>query len=762
MTLQPVSDRRPLPQALWRQAPLFRFALAAVAGIALAWAARGSVSAAWWAVAAVVCALAGVWGFARAAKQRALSAEKKYFKVLCLVWLSTLFVFALLTRLHSQQVFTSFPTDSRLWVGRVEDVSKVRDSTLTLTVRLTDDNAKWDGKRVTVRLSREDGDFNSGETIAFCALMRTGREGGNPGNFNYGNYLATHHLSGTAFVPKGAVRKLSTGGNANGVTSLFGRWRKVLEREYSALFSQTETALLAALTLGDKAMLADDTRDLFSSTGTSHVLALSGLHLGILFSVFNFLVLARVRSRRSRLCVTAALFVLVWTYALLAGSPLSLLRAAAMLSLMLVGEALQRSRRSSVNNLSLAALVLLFLDPLALFDVGFQLSFVAVFSIIVVQQYVWQCLPLPLWVDPPWAVRRVDDGEHGSRRKGLTLLRVRSELFPALRNGLARRAYNLLRNVVVPFAQVSLSAQWGTLPLVLYYFHQLTPYALVANFVVVPLAYVLLVGALLFFALPVPGLKLLLAKGLQAVISVLTASLGALSSWPLATVKVYQPLSVLLAIWALPVAMYGFFVHRERRVRRRWMAAFFVVLLGVATECVVTNALVSRRAMIAVYKLPQATVLHFVDGRERAFLVSSVSADSTKAALAYVRSNYFEPQRMPEPRFVDENRMECAPFARSGNFMLFHGKRVYWLHCASIETSRSAGGKRPKVDVLVVSGGCYADYGQVSRVLQPAAVVLAPTLSQKMRKRWTEQCRKAGVPLHDVRTGGAYVLSFPR
>ncbi len=514
MMLQPISEIRPLPQAVWRQAPLFRFALAAVAGIALAWATKENVSAAGWAVSAVVAALAAVWSFARAAKRRALSAEKKYFKVLCLVWLSTLFVFALLTRLHVGQVVTSFPDESRLWVGRVESVAKVRDSSLTVMVSLADNNKEWDGKRVQVRLSREDGSFTPGQTIAFHAPLRTGREKGNPGSFNYGNYLATHHLSGTAYVERGAVRKLSQNNKGNGLQNLFSRWRIGLEKEYSALFTQTETALLAALTLGDKAMLADDTRDLFSSTGTSHVLALSGLHLGILFSVFNFLLLVRVRSRRSRLGVTALLFVLVWAYALLAGSPLSLLRAAAMLSLMLVGEALRRSQRSSLNNLSLAAIVLLLIDPLALFDVGFQLSFMAVFFIIVVQQYVWQRLPLPLWVEPPWKVRS-DEGGEDNAQSTRGLLSIRCELLPSLANGINRRAYNLLRNVVVPFVQMSISAQWGTLPLVVYYFHQLTPYALVANFVAVPLAYVLLVGALLFFALPIPGLRLLLAKGLR-------------------------------------------------------------------------------------------------------------------------------------------------------------------------------------------------------------------------------------------------------
>ncbi len=761
MMLQPITEIRPLPQAVWRQAPLFRFALAAVAGIALAWATKENVSAAGWAVSAVVAALAAVWSFARAAKHRALSAEKKYFKVLCLVWLSTLFVFALLTRLHVGQVVTSFPDESRLWVGRVESVAKVRDSSLTVTVSLADNNKEWDGKRVQVRLSREDGSFTPGQTIAFHAPLRTGREKGNPGSFNYGNYLATHHLSGTAYVERGAVRKLSQNNKGNGLQNLFSRWRIGLEKEYSALFTQTETALLAALTLGDKAMLADDTRDLFSSTGTSHVLALSGLHLGILFSVFNFLLLVRVRSRRSRLGVTALLFVLVWAYALLAGSPLSLLRAAAMLSLMLVGEALRRSQRSSLNNLSLAAIVLLLIDPLALFDVGFQLSFMAVFFIIVVQQYVWQRLPLPLWVEPPWKVRGDEGGEDNAQSKA-SLLSIRRKFLPSLANGINRRAYNLLRNVVVPFVQMSISAQWGTLPLVVYYFHQLTPYALVANFVAVPLAYVLLVGALLFFALPIPGLRLLLAKGLQVAISILIGFLGAMSSWPFATVKVYPPLSVLLAIWVLPVAAYAFFVRRRRRVRRWWMVAFFLVLAAVVAEYVVTYALAQRRAMIAVYKLPRTTVIHFVDGRERAFLVSSVSADSTQAALAYLQNNFFAPQHLPQAQYVGAERTECASFARSGNFMLFHGKSIYWLHCANVEASNAAHGKRPRVDVLVVSGGCFADYRQVSHVLQPAEVVLAPTLSQKMRKLWTQQCREAGIPLHDVRIDGAFVLSFSR
>ncbi|MFR1986826.1 MAG: ComEC/Rec2 family competence protein [Prevotellamassilia sp.] len=104
---------------------------------------------------------------------------------------------------------------------------------------------------------------------------------------------------------------------------------------------------------------------------------------------------------------------------------------------------------------------------------------------------------------------------------------------------MARAGYRFLSRVVVPFFTISLSAQLGTAPFVVYYFHQLPLYGLVGNILVIPLAYFLLSGVLLFFLIPSEAVSAALAHLLSAALQLLTEGLQALSQWPGANLTLY-------------------------------------------------------------------------------------------------------------------------------------------------------------------------------------------------------------------------------
>ena len=178
----------------------------------------------------------------------------------------------------------------------------------------------------------------------------------------------------------------------------------------------------------------------------------------------------------------------------------------------------QRGSGSTLSNLAFAALVLLIASPLSLFDVGFQLSFTAVLGIVLFNTYVWQRYPLPVWsdFDPVYGNIR------HARRHGLSPHRV-------WRFYLIQHSYGFFRQVVYPFFTVSFSAQLGTLPFILYYFHQFSPYALFANVIVIPSAYLLLGGSLLFFLLPFDILRQGLSVLLHGVLQGMTAVLDSIS-----------------------------------------------------------------------------------------------------------------------------------------------------------------------------------------------------------------------------------------
>lgn len=214
-------------------------------------------------------------------------------------------------------------------------------------------------------------------------------------------------------------------------------------------------ALTSALLLGRRSSLEPATRHAFFETGTGHLLALSGLHLGIVYGVLHLLFLSLVGHTRWRWHALPPLLLCIWGYTLLAGAPNSLVRAAIMCSLLAVGNLMER-HAVSLHSLAVAALVVLMISPRAVYDVGFQLSFVSVFFILAL--YVPMSDICCVW-------------------------KIRGGWFLSMLG-------------------VALVAQLGVMPLVAYYFHTLSPLAALLSPVLIPLTTLVIYGGLLLLLLP--------------------------------------------------------------------------------------------------------------------------------------------------------------------------------------------------------------------------------------------------------------------
>lgn len=212
-------------------------------------------------------------------------------------------------------------------------------------------------------------------------------------------------------------------------------------------------ALSAALLLGQKERLGRDVRQAYSLAGASHLLALSGMHLGILYGLFYFLLIRWVRFSSWRWHLLPPVLLAIWGYAVLAGLPLSLVRASVMLSVFTIGTLAER-HQPPLHLLALSALLILMCSPHALFDISFQLSFLAVLFIIL--------------IFVPW--RQFLIGIPG------------------------QWLWEMLG--------VSLAAWLGTAPLATYYFHQLPLTGFLLSPLLIPLTTVIIYLGLLTLLLP--------------------------------------------------------------------------------------------------------------------------------------------------------------------------------------------------------------------------------------------------------------------
>lgn len=737
----------PFPHSPWHQAPLLRYAVLLMCGIGCAWMLRGQVESTAWGAAGLVSGLLACVFYGLAPRLRAYWPATG-FSALAL-WAAA----ALLQQANYEQAVPVWPADPRDWKAEVVSIHKQQGGKLQADLQLYATGTELDGRRVRAFMPQSDRvQLRPADCLAFYGEIQFPLRRGNPGDFDYPTYLLTHGISGTAYLDTARTRLLPT--VSSGIAVRFLRFRQRLSAQYARYFDGSAFPVLAALTLGDKAALTDETRQLFSDTGTSHVLALSGLHLSILFSLLHGALLRWVRGRRlyvgAHLLATAAL----WLFVLLAGSPLSLLRAAWMLTLFQLGNCLQRTRNATLNNLSFAAIVLLLVSPMSLLDVGFQLSFAAVAAIHLFNEYVWRRIPLPVWDEGyekclfPAQVYR--QRVAGGRLRGWTLLR--------LRWALQKYGYRLFRGVVYPFLTVSLSAQIGTAPLVLYYFHTFAPYAFLANVVVVPAAYLLLGGALLFFLFPAEGVRCTVACAMQWLADGMTHALQVISRWPGATLHLYPTATTLAVCVLLPVLLYAFLHVRQRGRKRSLLVASAILgLLGIGAE---TYRLRPDRLppQIIVYHIPQATVVHFVCSARNSYLYASVSGDTLSRKMHYVQQNFFNPLQVAPPHWLQTEDYRDKHLLRLKDYWVFGSERVYVLRKSLC--GRSSSDPLP-LHLLVVARGSRDSLSAVQKLFRPQQVVLDATLSAHYRQRWQRECRAARIPCHDVREEGAYVHLLP-
>jgi competence protein ComEC len=315
-------------------------------------------------------------------------------------------------------------------------------------------------------------DINVGDKIRFKARMRSIRNFKNPGGFDYRRYMAFRGILVTAYV-RGDKISVAEYSPPSMVFQTIHRVRNTFAGLVENSVSPEVQGVLKALIIGDRTQISDTARQHFNRAGVAHLLAISGLHIGIVatvaFTFFNWLMgwfkplLWRAWTRKS-----AALLSLmpVVAYGVVAGFSPSTQRAVLMVTVFLLTICLTKEQ-DSLNTLALAALVILIVDPPSLFSISFQLSFVTVFAIIYGFKSIQNVSFLQM-----------------ARKKSRWQMRL------ALR--------------LVTFFLVSLFAICGSLPLVAFYFNQISLVGLAANFLVVPLVgfITLPLGLLSFFVSP--------------------------------------------------------------------------------------------------------------------------------------------------------------------------------------------------------------------------------------------------------------------
>lgn len=612
-----------------------------------------------------------------------------------------------------------WPEKEQVYRVLITDSPKRSEKVVTAEALLLETEESLGRSRPEIRLSFPKDSLaltiRVGDELLFKGRVTQPENRGNPEEFDEVEYLSVKGISGRTFIETGAWvlfdRYRSWNSGLSWEMNL--RMQALLLRErilkvYRMSGLQGEPFdLLAALTLGDKSGLSREMRTLYAGTGTSHVLALSGMHLGFLVVVLNFLLLRHVRSRMGKGFGAAAAVLLVWGYTFLAGIPPSLVRAAAMYSLMMFGSLCGRSG-FSVNSLAATALLMLCVAPLWLYDVGFQLSFLAMLGILTVFP-LFRKLPFMQWRYGGWIAQSLG---------------------------------------------VSVAAQLFTVPWVAYRFGTFALYSAWATLLVSPLT------ALLIYCTPLLCLAVGTGWGVFGVSKIVTGlvmlqsgCLRMIMNWPCAVCEIDCSLGGVVVSYVLLLVVFAYF----GMPRVVWVKSLLTVML-VAVSVGITGWYRKRNfSALVFYNNPRCPAVHLIYAPDCSYLFPVV-ADSVEQKMAYISDSFWKKKLSAEPLKVMKDFRDERVMSVSG---LVSGVRgVSFLILSDRRWQGMTGKHRAEVDYLYVCRGFDGNLTEMSHLFHPRCVVLDASLWSRDRERYIRECETLGWNFHDMKVKGALKVAL--
>lgn len=372
--------------------------------------------------------------------------------------------------------------------------------------------------------------LNRGQVIVFRPTISAIENKGNPGEFDAKRYWKTKGITRMVFIRNAEFLKLT---DETISPPFFDRLRAFLKNELNSKLSPSASSLAIALSLGDKGGLSQETRDSFSNAGAMHVLAVSGLHVGILLGIVQW-IFFQVKLLRRRNTYILCAIVILWVFALLTGLAPSVFRATLMFSVLGLGQLLGK-RFFSLNALIVSAVLLLMIDAKILFDIGFQLSYLALLGITFFFQPISNLISIKnKWLNKLW--------------EGTAL---------------------------------GLAAQIGTIPISLYYFHQFPNYFILTNLGLILVSGIALGSVLLFFvSSKIPVLSDIIAQGMELIFASMQWFVKSIDQLPFSVARGFslELWQVLLAYCAIAFLL---FAYQKQKIKVWYVSLFMVFLCAV-------------------------------------------------------------------------------------------------------------------------------------------------------------------------------------
>lgn len=541
-----------------------------------------------------------------------------------------------------------------------------------------------------------------GDLVAFKAEMEPVPGPKNPGEFDYRKYLERNGITGRLYL-KGQDWCFTGVNEASPVYAFAYRFReRLLDDLQRCGVTEEAFGVAAAILLGYDESLPAQVRQNFVAAGSMHILCVSGMHVGIVYLLASYLLGLLGRGRRRDAIKRCALLFLIWFYALITGLSPSVMRSALMLSLIIFGELIHR-KGFAINSIAASAFLLLLVDPRHLFAIGFQLSYMAVLGIVLLQKPIQNLLFFKnRFLDKAWEI-----------------------------------------------TAVSLSAQLATMPFTVYYFNQFTPYFWLSNLLLTPLSFVVILsGMTLMMVSWMPLVNMLLGKVVWSLLHLMNLIVASIEKFPLSIVKglYMDKFQCGLALTLLLLLL--LFVNLKKK---RMLMELLVVAVVFAFVMAVRSERIVHQHQVVFYSLRNHTAIDLVEGTTHLLLYDE-GLPADPSAIDYSLKGYWSRCQLsmnPECHVLSES-IRTPLAVREGPFLSFGGVLLAFWEPGCVVPSCDP---PVEVDVLMVRGKQSPDLRRVKKSYQMDLLVIDASVPAWEAREWVLQAETEGVPCHQIADG---------
>ncbi|MBN2662786.1 MAG: ComEC family competence protein [Bacteroidales bacterium] len=609
-------------------------------------------------------------------------------------------------------------SNSNVYEGVIVEQPKIKDKTVQTIIQIeaVNDSVNWTefNTKIVVYIQKDSITelLQYGDRLVFLGYLNEITNAGNPKEFNYKSYMANQGVFYASYAQTDKYIVLETNqGRFLKRTALNWRNKLLLIYQKFNIYGQSY-GVLSALTLGYRDEVDPETRQMFADTGAMHILAVSGLHVGIIFMILNSLLAFMSKNKFMILLKSVIIILSLWIFAFIAGLSPSVTRSALMFSMFVIGKLLRRS--TSIYNIIFAsAFILLIINPLDVFAVGFQLSYAAVLSIVFFQPHIYK-------------------------------------LFVFERN---------IPDKIWALLSVSIAAQMGTMPIGFFYFHQFPNYFFLTNVLVIPLASIILYLAVLLLAISwIPVLNGAIAFLLKIALKFLLVGVGGINSLPFAATKnIYITGTQTIVLFIVIISFSLFWIYNHKQL----LYSFLVSLLVFFMLDLQLNIRNQTSSEVLLLNTRNSFTMNILSGKNT--VIADDAAFGKSNFLDYSCKPYWTSKRntsyclsnidsLQINDTISKNLFVDKVFMQIGNIKM--------LIVRDNDMFEKLSDKKISVDYVVLSQNVYLTMQEVLELVDFNKAIFDASNKYYRIKNWTEQCDSLSIPYHDVTTMGAFAFDF--